>query len=86
MKSILTFIFMPFLLLACKGGVGESLFTNHVEETTEIIIKETREFDTHREVDMLYPTSDTTLGGTLYLPKGAGPHPVILFHSTLGFF
>ena len=80
MKIILTLIFIPLILTACKGGSGESILTNQVEETPVVVIKATRDYDTHREVDMIYPTTDTTLGGTLYLPKGPGPHPVVLFH------
>ena len=70
------------LLIACDDQQG--LLTNDVEEVHEITFKPMRELTTHNEVDILYPSSDVTLGATLYLPKGAGPFPVILFHFGSG--
>ena len=70
------------LLIACDDQQG--LLSNDVEEVNEITFKAMRELATHNEVDILYPSTDVTLGATLYLPKGAGPFPVILFHSGSG--
>ena len=67
-----------FMLTAC--GSGQSLLHNEVEEVSQVEFAATRDFDTHREIDIRYPTTDTTLGGTLYLPPEPGPHPVMVFH------
>lgn len=66
------------LLLGCRND--ENLLKNQVTEVSEISILELREFSTHKELDLLYPTTLTTLAGTLYIPLGYGPFPVILFH------
>lgn len=37
-----------------------------------------REFTQYREVDLSYQNQETTLAGTLYLPKGEGPFPAVV--------
>ena len=67
------------LILGC-AETQDALFANEVTQVTQMQVMEKRESESHTEYDLLYPTTDTTLGGTLYLPPGNGPFPVILFH------
>ena len=62
-----------FVLPATFSGCGDSMptFPEFSEE---------RVFDDHREVDIRFQNGDATLAGTLYLPRGAGPHPVVAIH------
>jgi len=67
------------LLMMSGCNSGGSLLQNDVELVNSTSFSETRILNTHREVDILYPTSGTTLAGTLYLPLDSGPHPVMVF-------
>jgi pimeloyl-ACP methyl ester carboxylesterase len=80
MKCLSYMILVQSLTLLLGCGNDENLLNNPVTEVSEVTIFEIREFNTHKEIDLVYPTTLTTLAGTLYIPLGQGPFPVILFH------
>lgn len=69
-----------FIAIVSGCGSDESLLNNPVAEVNKVTVVENRELSSHREIDLLYPTTGTSLAGTLYIPPGEGPFPVILFH------
>ncbi len=69
-------IMLATILAGCGGNSGPRL--NVVPEVQVVEFGETRTFQDHIETDIRLPTSDTTLGGTLFLPLGQGIFPVIV--------
>ena len=68
------------LILHLSGcGAEGALLENEVVTVAQVTFSETRQLETHREVDIQYPTTGTSLAGTLYLPLETGPHPVMIF-------
>ncbi len=67
-KTIL--ILTAIALLGGCGGGGSGPAPNIVPEVQVAEFGEVRSFSDHIEVDIRFPTLDTTLGGTLFLPVG----------------
>ncbi len=69
-----------FLLTAFLVSCGCSSRPRHniVPEVQVVEFGDTRAFSDHTEIDIRLPTSDTTLGGTLFLPLGQSVFPVVI--------
>lgn len=64
------------ILVSCTGN--SKPMTNVVPEVQVVEFGDTRMLSDHVEADIRLPASDTTLGGTLFLPTGPGVFPVIV--------
>lgn len=61
--------------LACgDGGRGNPLALG------EVVVDEVRDLPSRREIDLRWGSAGATLSGTLYLPEGRGPFPVVVAH------
>lgn len=72
-------IFLILLIstsVSCSGNSNSR--RNIVPELQIIEFGDTRVFPDHIETDIRLPTSDTTLGGTLFLPLGQGVFPTVV--------
>lgn len=61
-----------------SSGCSSSPQPNVVNEVEAVEFGDMRDFSDHIEVDIRLPTSDTTIGGTLFLPIGQGVFPAVV--------
>ncbi len=71
------FLFLLTATLVSCGGNSDPR-PNIVTEVQVVEFGDTRVFSDHIETDIRLPTSDTTLGGTLFLPLGQNVFPVVV--------
>jgi dienelactone hydrolase len=71
------FLFLLTATLVSCGGNSRPR-QNIVPEVQVVEFGDTRVFSDHIETDIRLPTSDTTLGGTLFLPLGQSVFPVVV--------
>lgn len=75
-KARIFLLLLTAALVSC--GIDSSFRPNTVAEVLLVEFSDTRVFADHMETDIRLPTSDTTLGGTLFLPLGRGVFPAVV--------
>lgn len=76
LTRLATFAMVIALLPGCTGNNGAK--RNFVREVQTVEFSQVRTLPGHTEIDIRLPATDTTLGGTLFLPTGDGVFPVVI--------